>query len=552
MKKALSLFAGLALTGTAAFAQLSPGSTAPDWTFTDLNGNSWNLYTLLAQGKTVFIDVSATWCGPCWNYHNGHALRDLYNLHGPSGTQSQDVMVFYIEGDAATTVADLNGTGGNTQGDWVTGTPYPIIDPGASTNSFNSDYAIGYFPTIYKVCTDQKIYEVGQLPVAGLVSSINSCPFVVDAYPSAGPSPFQCATTFAPGFTLTNNGATTLTSATINYAIDGGTPMTQAWSGSLATGASATVSLPSQTFTSGAHTLDVTVTNPNGGTDNNNTNNMQTYNFTVNTAAGTASPLSNNFATASFPGGYPNWILSNPDAGITWQRVTTNGGSLKMDHYSYGSVGAIDEFVVEPIDLSAASVASLSFNVAHARYSTSYTDALEVLVSSDCGATWTSVWAKSGNTLATTTATTNPFTPTSAQWRAECIDMTPYAGQNKVFVMFRSTNGYGNNVYVDDISVTNAACAVGVAETGVATGLNLFPNPANTITNIGFNLEQAEAVTINVYNMVGELVSANYKGELAAGKQNVQISTEALANGMYMVELVAGNTRTVTRMTISH
>ena len=37
-------------------------------------------------------------------------------------------MVFYIESDPATTEADLNGTGTNTQGDWVDGTPYPIFD----------------------------------------------------------------------------------------------------------------------------------------------------------------------------------------------------------------------------------------------------------------------------------------------------------------------------------------------------------------------------------------------------------------------------------------
>ena len=35
-------------------------------------------------------------------------------------------MVFFVEADAATTDADLNGTGTNTQGNWVEGSHIPF------------------------------------------------------------------------------------------------------------------------------------------------------------------------------------------------------------------------------------------------------------------------------------------------------------------------------------------------------------------------------------------------------------------------------------------
>jgi hypothetical protein len=548
MKKVLSLFAGVCLSASL-FAQLTPGSTAPNWTFTDLNGNSWSLYTETAAGRTVFIDVSATWCGPCWNYHNTHALRDIYDEYGPTGTiMPNQLMVFFIEGDAATTIADLNGTGSNTQGNWVSGTTYPIIDPGAQTNTFNSNYAIGYFPTIYKVCPDNKIYEVGQVNAQALLNSINGCTFATDAFPSAGPT-MTCSTTFSPVVEITNNGQSTMTSVDITYSYDAGSPATYNWTGSLAAGASTNVTLPSNTFTGGAHVAHIATSNPNGGTDNNNINNSQDFNFTVMTAAGTPAPYTNNCSVAGFP--YANWNLNNPDNSTTWARVSTNGGSLKLDCYNYGSVGEVDEFTVEPIDLSSASAASVSFNVAHARYSASYTDALEVLVSSDCGATWTSVWAKSGTTLATAANTTAAFTPTANQWRAECIDLTTFSGNNKVFVMFRSTNGYGNNIYVDDINVTTSACPTGIADVTNDNNLSIYPNPANSSVNMNFNLVDRSEVTVNVYNTLGEVVYTEYKGSMV-GQNIVTINTENFSNGMYMVELVAGDTKTVTRMNVSH
>ncbi|MFZ5551843.1 MAG: T9SS type A sorting domain-containing protein [Bacteroidota bacterium] len=545
MKKLLlstTMFAALLTAGTQAKAQIADGSTAPDWTLTDINGNTYNLYSIIASGKTVFIDFSATWCGPCWSYHNSGALEELWTKHGPTGTCSQDVMVFYIEGDVSTTLQDLQGTGTNTQGNWVAGTPYPIFNPSVST--VMDDYQIAYFPTIYKICTDYKVYEVGQQNEAGLEASVSSCGFSLDAAVSQGIPSLACSTTYTPVFTLKNSGSTTLTAADFDYDVDGGATQTYNWTGSLAPNATTTVTLAAQTVTVAAHTLNLNITSANGGADGNKVNNCYSFDFNVSNATGAAAPLVEAFTTTGFP--YTNWILDNPDAAITWTRVTTNGGSLKYDCYNYGSIGQTDDFIIKPVDLSTFTQAEIKFDVAHAQYSTAYTDGLKVYASSDCGATWTQVYSKSGATLATVAATTSAFTPSSTQWRNETASLNAFAGQNKVFIKFSGENGYGNNIYVDNINITNA---VGVEEVALENNVTVYPNPVADLATVNMNLVASENVTIDVYNAVGQKVFSVNKGQLSAGNHNVVIDFSSLESGFYFVNVTVGTTTITKKVT---
>ncbi len=172
MKKLLLFLSVTAASVSSLFGQLPDGATAPDFTFQDLNGNTHNLYTYLDQGKYVAIEISATWCSPCWAYHTSGAMDSLYNIHDAPGDQGWKVI--FIEGDGNTTVDQLNGIG-STRGDWVTGTSFPILNPsGIPLNDFSAGYDAYSFPTLYLICPNRKvIHETINKYPRGYVSTWN-------------------------------------------------------------------------------------------------------------------------------------------------------------------------------------------------------------------------------------------------------------------------------------------------------------------------------------------------------------------------------------------
>jgi hypothetical protein len=147
-------------------------------------------------------------------------------------------MVFFIEGQGGT-LAELNGAS-NSQGDWVDGTPYPIIPTYSGTNSQSiaSDYAIGGWPTIYQVCPDRTLTVIGQ--AQGLYSLVTSClpppSMNNDARSFMNSSPSSGCSEVSPVITLQNYGLNNLTEVKVDVSINGNfmysTLFNQSWDNS--------------------------------------------------------------------------------------------------------------------------------------------------------------------------------------------------------------------------------------------------------------------------------------------------------------------------------
>ncbi len=165
MKKILLLISAFATMGLTLTAQLAPGSSLPaNITGTDYNtGEAIDIQAWLDDGKTVVIDVFATWCGPCWTYHESGFLEDLYETYGPDGTDQ--VRIVAIEADPATAPALMESNQFGQPGSWLVNPEtlenihYNIMDQPAANNTLN----IRYFPSLYIIKPDGTLAELGTL-----------------------------------------------------------------------------------------------------------------------------------------------------------------------------------------------------------------------------------------------------------------------------------------------------------------------------------------------------------------------------------------------------
>jgi thiol-disulfide isomerase/thioredoxin len=524
MKKTLqSLGVAAAITfGVQANAQLPDNGIYPGGLMLDQfgpGGPIWDVDSILDSGTPVIIDMFAVWCGPCWSYHQGGTLEDVYNNIGMGGTG--DVFIAAVEADDSEPEADMDG-GGTSQGDWITGTAYPMANNDAIASMMN----LAYYPTLLLICPDRTVTEVGQVSASAWVTAVNACGTVATDL----------------------NDLRVISNETVPTAVTCG-------GGTVAVDFDVTIQNYSTANVSGSKTISVM----NGMTVIGST----TVTVNLDPYEGMAVTVPVNLAAGTF--GYTTVITNTDDD------ILNNGTSTPVTVSNAANVGTGDLVLHLTMDAYAQEVGAAvasglpTYSSASAAYSAANGGSYPGLIEFVAIGTWPGNGTGQG-TVHNITLYDLPVgcyhfvmfddfgdgllgyngaiggTGTSTDGAINLESESGYSGNYSI-----SYGSYGT--YAFEVTAAGDGGFTGVEEISAVESASVYPNPATEMTNIEFSVNTTSAVTVQVINALGQVVYNNDMGDVN-GTQKVQVNTADLEAGMYLVQITVNGSVITKRVSV--
>lgn len=176
--------------------------------------------------------------------------------------------------------------------------------------------------------------------------------------------------------------------------------------------------------------------------------------------------------TENFETDYAVFRTTENGAESTWVFTTApdslagNQAAVLPFYENPANFGIQDLMITRVLDLSSITSAQISFSYAYAPRrideggSFFHLDGLMVAVSTNCGAEFLTadyLFERYGQSLATTADQSSSFIPSSSdEWEEVTLNLTNHTGHENVQVAFIGVNGGGNNLYIDNITITSA------------------------------------------------------------------------------------------------
>ena len=252
--------------------------------------------------------------------------------------------------------------------------------------------------------------------------------------------------------------------------------------------------------------------------------------------------------TAAATGGYS--LMLNSFAPIVY---TTNTEPPEIASLGNGPLATWDA-ITPSVNMTTASNMTFSFDYSCATMAdlpAAITETLELDYSLDCGASWIKIKSITGSALANAGNCVTAYTPTlPTQWQNISIPLSAaVVGRPNVRFRLRYTSGvYSNNIYIDNVNLSGTVGIENVSED--TYNMVVYPNPMSNAATISYYLPSDQPVHIAVYDITGREIEELSKGSEVAGQHTLYLNNDNLANGMYFIKLVSGNSKAVNKKLI--
>ncbi len=340
--------------------------------------------------------------------------------------------------------------------------------------------------------------------------------------------------------------------ASINYTDRSwnGTPTSWNWSFNGGTPSSSTQQNPTITYNT-AGTYDVTLTASNAAGSGTTTHNNVVY------VSSAAAQYSNWMYQETFEDANTvsnDWIIQNPTGYRTWIQTSlaaaTGSYSMMINNYSGTSTGEVDAMISPSYDLSQVTDPILTFKYAYAQKNSSNDDWLKVYISTNCGKTWNLRYSKKGAQLNAKNIIENAnYVPASGDWIDATVYISAYTSASNVRVKFEFISDKGNNIYIDDINISNVNA---IEESKLLGGISLYPNPAKEQTTLSLDInKKVDNAQIVLLDVVGKKVADITSGtQVVQGNYTFTIETANLPAGIYFVQVTLDGEKTIKKLMV--
>ncbi|MDI1234201.1 MAG: M43 family zinc metalloprotease [bacterium] len=317
----------------------------------------------------------------------------------------------------------------------------------------------------------------------------------------------------------------------------------RSWTFDGSTTATSTSANPTVVYTSpGLYAVSLTVSNSNGS----NTKTETEFIEVIRSSAIDKGYLAQTFENPNFEGD-EGWKVLKDNGSNEFFKLTNSAAyagntSLLADVKFYTRAGKLFRLMSPAVDLRplVGKSPKLSFMAAYARPNATSVDILRVWSSKDCGNSWIQRYEKKGADIYSVTNGAQDFIPADqSQWKQHSISLNFAQNDSNIMFIIEVQSGSGGPLYIDNINVSQYNTSVN--KVSIDRNLTVFPIPAKSEINLGFESFQSGVGQIEITNALGQVVYAK-NADIIEGEQVLNIGlNDQFKSGIYFVSVKIGN-----------